>query len=105
MKVHLTEAPDLFKQLICTNSQEAKNYQQQIREYNAALAFASMGAEIKAPLGTHVHSVYIHGQIYHMVSPLCSNERHNLAMDNCTYLTPVKQGIDVLRIIKPAFTL
>ncbi|GBM81233.1 hypothetical protein AVEN_215160-1, partial [Araneus ventricosus] len=46
------EAPDLFKEILCTNSQEAKNYQQQIREYNAALAFASMGAEIKAPLGT-----------------------------------------------------
>ncbi|GBL53701.1 hypothetical protein AVEN_224910-1, partial [Araneus ventricosus] len=52
MKVHLTEAPDLLKQLLCTNSQVAKNYQQQIREYNAALAFAPMGAEIKAPLGT-----------------------------------------------------
>ncbi|GBO28224.1 hypothetical protein AVEN_61783-1 [Araneus ventricosus] len=74
MKVHLTEAPDLFKQLLCTNSQVAKNYQQQIREYNAALAFASMGAEIKAPLGTCPYCFHIHGQIYHMVSPLCSNE-------------------------------
>ncbi|GBM97790.1 hypothetical protein AVEN_101203-1 [Araneus ventricosus] len=29
----------------------------------------------------------------------------DLAMDNCTYLTPVKQGIDIWRIIKSAFTL
>ncbi|GBM26525.1 hypothetical protein AVEN_245253-1 [Araneus ventricosus] len=47
---NLTEAPDLFKELLYSNSQEAKNYRQHIREYNAA--FASMGAEIKAPLGT-----------------------------------------------------
>ncbi|GBM17097.1 hypothetical protein AVEN_133351-1 [Araneus ventricosus] len=56
MKVHLREAPDLFKQLLCTNSQESKNYQQQIREYNAALSFASMGAEIKAPPAGTVYS-------------------------------------------------
>ncbi|GBM60311.1 hypothetical protein AVEN_108099-1 [Araneus ventricosus] len=49
---NLTEAPDLFKELFCSNSQEAKNYRQHIREYNAALTFASMGAEIKALLGT-----------------------------------------------------
>ncbi|GBL61422.1 hypothetical protein AVEN_24402-1, partial [Araneus ventricosus] len=76
MKVHLTEAPDLLKQLLCTNSQVAKNYQQQIREYNAALAFAPMGAEIKAPLGTCPKCLNIHGQIYHVVSPLCSNVRN-----------------------------
>ncbi|GBM74594.1 hypothetical protein AVEN_151041-1 [Araneus ventricosus] len=78
-KVHLpnlTEAPDLFKELLCRNSQEAKNYRQQIREYNAALAFASMGAEIKAPPGTCSYYFYIHSQIYHMVSPLCSNKRN-----------------------------
>ncbi|GBN49800.1 hypothetical protein AVEN_33280-1 [Araneus ventricosus] len=35
-----------------------------------------MGAEIKAPLGTCPLCFHIHGQIYHMVSPLCSNERN-----------------------------
>ncbi|GBM54671.1 hypothetical protein AVEN_121546-1 [Araneus ventricosus] len=49
---NLREAPDLFKELLCSNSQEAKNYRQQIREYNAALSFASLGAAIKAPPGT-----------------------------------------------------
>ncbi|GBM17027.1 hypothetical protein AVEN_133299-1 [Araneus ventricosus] len=54
-KVHLpnkTEAPDLLTELLCSNSQDAQNYRQQIRDYNAALSFASMGAEIKAPPGT-----------------------------------------------------
>ncbi|GBM69343.1 hypothetical protein AVEN_155766-1 [Araneus ventricosus] len=35
-----------------------------------------MGAEIKAPLGTCPYCFHIRGQIYHMVSPLCSNERN-----------------------------
>ncbi|GBM74570.1 hypothetical protein AVEN_151022-1 [Araneus ventricosus] len=35
-----------------------------------------MGAEIKAPPGTCSYYFHIHGQIYHMVSPLCSNERN-----------------------------
>ncbi|GBN20394.1 hypothetical protein AVEN_100471-1, partial [Araneus ventricosus] len=53
----------------------SKNYRQRIREYNAALAFAFMGAEIKALPGTGPYCFRIHGQIYHMVSPLYSNER------------------------------
>ncbi|GBM67834.1 hypothetical protein AVEN_146984-1 [Araneus ventricosus] len=71
---NLTEAPDLFKELFCSNSQEAKNYHQHIRKYNAPLAFESMGAEINATPGTRPYSVRIHGQIYLMVSPLYSNE-------------------------------
>ncbi|GBM28854.1 hypothetical protein AVEN_43573-1 [Araneus ventricosus] len=73
---NLTEAPDLIKEFLCSNSQEAKNYRQNIRECNAALAFASTGAEIKEPPGTGPYCFHIHGQIYHMVSPLYSNERN-----------------------------
>ncbi|GBM60148.1 hypothetical protein AVEN_38478-1 [Araneus ventricosus] len=35
-----------------------------------------MGTEIKAPPGTGPYCFHIHGQIYHMVSPLHSNERN-----------------------------
>ncbi|GBM33027.1 hypothetical protein AVEN_263514-1 [Araneus ventricosus] len=56
MKLISLEAPELFKELLCSNSQEAKNYREQIREYNAALSFASMGAEIKAPPAGTVYS-------------------------------------------------
>ncbi|GBL84629.1 hypothetical protein AVEN_218444-1 [Araneus ventricosus] len=73
---NLTEASDLFKELLCSNSQEAKLYRQQIREYIAALSFASMGAEMNAPPGTCPYCFHIHGQIYHMFSPLCSNQRN-----------------------------
>ncbi|GBN81676.1 hypothetical protein AVEN_187607-1 [Araneus ventricosus] len=64
---NMREAPDLFKELLCSNSQDAKNYSQQIREYKAALALASMGAEIKAPPGT----------IYSALQPLASSALSN----------------------------
>ncbi|GBM68541.1 hypothetical protein AVEN_247892-1 [Araneus ventricosus] len=35
-----------------------------------------MGAEIKPPPGTGPYSFHIHSQIYHMVSPLYTNERN-----------------------------
>jgi hypothetical protein len=62
--------PELLKELLTEITPEERNYRDHIREYNSALAFASMGAEIKPP---PVHGPYcfiIHGQIYHVVSPL-----------------------------------
>lgn len=70
---HLQEAPVLLKNLLSQNNPEAINYRKHIREYNAALAFASMGANIKAPSGNGPYCFRIHGQIYHMVSPLYAN--------------------------------
>ncbi|XP_055928511.1 uncharacterized protein LOC129959649 [Argiope bruennichi] len=43
--------------------------------YTTGFLFASMGAQIKAPPGTGSYCNRIHGQIYHMVSPLYSG--HN----------------------------
>ncbi|GBM86291.1 hypothetical protein AVEN_207986-1 [Araneus ventricosus] len=53
---------------------EARNSQKHIREYNAALAFASMGAEVKSPPGNGPYCFIIHCQIYHRIAPLYSNE-------------------------------
>ncbi|GBL81581.1 hypothetical protein AVEN_93383-1 [Araneus ventricosus] len=72
---NLAETPDLLKELLNNNSLEARNYQQHIREYNAVLAFASMGAEVKSPPGNGPYCFRIHGQIYHRIAPLYSNER------------------------------
>jgi hypothetical protein len=38
--------------------------------YNSAVVLASMGAEIKSPPGNGPYYFRIHGQIYHIVSPL-----------------------------------
>lgn len=56
-----TETPDLLKKILCDSSPVAKKYRLHIREYNAALAFASMGAEIKAPPGTGPYCFRIYG--------------------------------------------
>ncbi|GBN38122.1 hypothetical protein AVEN_224030-1 [Araneus ventricosus] len=57
---NLTEAPDLFKELLRRNAQETKNYRQHIREYNAALAFASMGLKSRHLLEqAHISSIYM----------------------------------------------
>ncbi|GBM67404.1 hypothetical protein AVEN_188003-1 [Araneus ventricosus] len=58
------------------NSPDAKNYRKRIREYNSALAFASMGAQIKPPRGTGPYCYRLHGQVYHRVSPLYASDQH-----------------------------
>ncbi|GBN06722.1 hypothetical protein AVEN_124369-1 [Araneus ventricosus] len=58
-----------MKALLTENSHDAKNYRERIWEYNSALAFDSMGAQIKPPLGTGPYCYRLHGQVYHRVSP------------------------------------
>jgi flagellar biosynthesis GTPase FlhF len=70
----LSETPTLLTELLMGNTPEANNYREYIREYNSAMAFASMGADIKSPPGNGPHCFRIHGQIYHLVSPLYPNE-------------------------------
>ncbi|GBN28214.1 hypothetical protein AVEN_191800-1 [Araneus ventricosus] len=64
-----------LQDLLTSDSLESKNYRKHIREYNSALAFASIGAQIKPLPGTGPYCYRIHGKIYHMVSPL--NSDHN----------------------------
>ncbi|GBN79933.1 hypothetical protein AVEN_236474-1 [Araneus ventricosus] len=71
---NLAETPDLLKELLTNNPLEVRNYQQHIRDYNAALAFVSMGAEVKAPPGNGPYCFRIHGQIYQRIAPLYSDE-------------------------------
>ncbi|XP_042905358.2 uncharacterized protein [Parasteatoda tepidariorum] len=73
----LMDIPELLQKLLSDNSIEARNYRNHIREYNSALAFASFGAHIKPPPGNGPYCFRIHGQIYHMVSPLYSNDQNN----------------------------
>jgi hypothetical protein len=68
----LSETPTLLTELLTGNT--ANNYREYIREYNSAMAFASMGADIKSPPGNGPYCFRIHGQIYHLVSPLYPNE-------------------------------
>ena len=49
---------------------ESRNFRENMRSYNSALAFASMGAQIDLPPGFGPYCFRIHGQIYHRIGPL-----------------------------------
>ena len=66
----LQPVPDLIKNLMTANDPDSKNFMENIRSYNSALAFASMGAQIKRLPGFSPYCFRIHGQIYHRTSPL-----------------------------------
>ena len=67
-KVSLTQLssyPEELKNLLMSNSSQAKNFRQHIRQYNSAFAFASLGANIDKITTREPYCFRIHGQIYH----------------------------------------
>ncbi|GFY40915.1 helitron_like_N domain-containing protein [Trichonephila inaurata madagascariensis] len=48
----------------------SEHFKNNIRSYNSALSFASMGAQIVPPAGRGAYCFRIHGQIYHRTSHL-----------------------------------
>ncbi|GBN95692.1 hypothetical protein AVEN_35179-1 [Araneus ventricosus] len=89
------DAPELLKALLTENSPDAKNYRQRIQEYNSALAFASMGAQIKLPRGTGPYCYRLHGQVYHRVYPCMQVTNIKKVTDSFIYFTPVRQQRNV----------
>jgi hypothetical protein len=68
--------PELLKALLTDKKHpNYANFIENIRSYNSALAFASMGASIASPPGYGPYCFRIHGQIYHR--PFCSPTRRS----------------------------
>ncbi len=61
----LSPYPDKLKDLLTYKDPESKHFHENIRQYNSAFAFASMGAQIAPPPGYGPYCFRIHGQIYH----------------------------------------
>ena len=61
----LLPIPDEIKNLFTGQDEKSKNFQQNIRRYNSAMAFASMGASVAPPPGHGPYVYRIHGQTYH----------------------------------------
>ena len=59
-----------YLQDILSNPQhpDYKNFKENIRSYNSALSFASMGCNLAEPCGTGPYCFRVHGQIYHNTS-------------------------------------
>ena len=54
-----------LKDLLISDSVQAKNFRDYIRQYNSAFAFASLGANIDKIKTRGPYCFHIHGQIYH----------------------------------------
>jgi hypothetical protein len=64
----------LLRELLTGDTREANNYTEHIQEYNSAMAFSSLGAEIKSPPINNPYYFRIHGQNYHLDSQPYPNE-------------------------------
>ena len=62
--------PAALHELLTVRSQQATNITENIRQYNNAFAFASMGAKIAQLRGRGPYCFSIHGQIYHQSGTL-----------------------------------
>ena len=61
--------PALLQQLLEGNDRRSRDFQNSIRNFNSALAMASMGAKFDTLKGRGPYVVRIHGQIYHSIGP------------------------------------
>jgi hypothetical protein len=70
------QAPAPLQLLLTDASPEARNFRENIRQYNAAFAFTSTSCTINESLlqGTGVYCFRLHGSLYHMAGSLIPND-------------------------------
>jgi hypothetical protein len=64
------QCPEPLASLLQNRHPKSKHFMKQIRNYNSAHAFATMGPNYSPPQGRGPYCVRIHGQIYHQTTPL-----------------------------------
>jgi PIF1-like helicase/Helitron helicase-like domain at N-terminus len=71
-KVNLPKVncPAIIQELLTNQHDYSANFLDNIRKYNSALAFASMGAQVKPPPGHGPYCFRVQGQVYHQSGPL-----------------------------------
>ncbi|KAF2343785.1 hypothetical protein FHG87_025459 [Trinorchestia longiramus] len=62
------ECPLLLRRLLKCHNHEARNYRDNVRNYNAAFSFASLGADVIMPPGRGPYCFRLQGQTYHFIS-------------------------------------
>ena len=85
------ECPQPLAGLLQGTHPKAKSFMTKIRNYNSALAFASMGANISAPPGRGPYCFRIHGQVYHNTASVGDTENPKYAD---LYFIDAAQAID-----------
>ncbi|CAF1173132.1 unnamed protein product [Rotaria magnacalcarata] len=66
--------PDEMKLLLQAADVDGRNFREHVLNYNSALAFASLAAQIAAPTTREPYCFRIHEQIYHRISALHPGE-------------------------------
>ncbi len=61
----LSPYPEEMKDLLTNNHDDSEHFHENIRQYNSAFSFVSMGAKIAPPPGYGPYCFRIHGQVYH----------------------------------------
>ena len=64
------ECPELLLHLYKNSHPKSSHFRQNVRNYNSALAMASMNGKINVPRGRGPYCFQIHGQVYHDTSPV-----------------------------------
>ncbi|UYV75835.1 hypothetical protein LAZ67_13001512 [Cordylochernes scorpioides] len=72
------QTSELLESLMTGKHQLSKNFMENIRSVNSALAFASMGANLAPPPGYGPYCFRINGQIYHRSVALHPENDDNL---------------------------
>ena len=67
------KCPELLLNLLSNSHPDSGHFKRKIRNYNSALAFASMGANITTLTGGGPYCFRIHGQVYHRTSEVAVN--------------------------------
>ena len=76
----LLDPPQELRQLMHDQSSSCKDFMKNIRAYNCALAFASLGAHVdeRFTRGRGIYNFRVHGQVYHNIGPLMPNVQDDL---------------------------
>ncbi|KAF2360414.1 hypothetical protein FHG87_008830 [Trinorchestia longiramus] len=69
----LQECPLLLRRLLECDNREARNYRDNVRNYNAAFSFASLDADVIMPPERGPYCFRLQGQTYHFISGLHQN--------------------------------
>jgi len=86
----LPPPPNELRCLFSASTEEAKQFRENIRQYNSALAFTSLGAQIDNSVnrgGGGPPVFRIQGELHHRIGV-----DNVLSMHNCTFLTPTRHA-------------
>ena len=79
IKIPLGKMPSRMIELFTGDDDLAKNFRENIRQYNNAMSFVSFGANITPPPGYGPYCFKIQGMVHHRVSPLYPDNKKDSA--------------------------